>query len=224
MTAGLVLAAGRGERFGTTKQLAEVDGRPLVRIVVDTAVTAGLTPVAVVVGHDAGAVTAALPPDVVVVVNPDHADGQATSLRAGLAALAATAAPATVVLLADEPTVDATVVARVAAALDDGATLVRCRYEDRPGHPVGLARSRWTDAAAAPGRDAGARALLGGDDTVVVEVAGPAPVDVDHTDDLAAVRVATGSRGRHRSVTGPSPAASPDAPSVAGRPPPEEPP
>lgn len=180
-----MLAAGRGERFGdATKQLAEIDGDPLVTIVTATAVTAGLSPVLVVVGHDADAVAGAVPAGARTIHNPDFADGQASSLRVGLDALADSRSTSTVVLLADEPGVRVSAVRRVADELRSGAELVRCRYGDRPGHPVGLARARWREAAAADGADAGARALLRGDDVVTVEIDSPAPVDVDTPGDL----------------------------------------
>lgn len=183
--AGLVLAAGRGRRFGdATKQLALLDGRPLVAHVAATALAADLDPVVVVVGHDAAAVTAALPTGARAVHNPDFARGQSTSLRTGLDELARLDTGPAVVLLADEPDVGAAAIRAVVAALRDGARVVRCAYDDRPGHPVGLARGRWAAAAAGGDHDEGARWLVRGDAVTLVDVAGPAPVDVDHVEDL----------------------------------------
>jgi CTP:molybdopterin cytidylyltransferase MocA len=182
--AALVLAAGEGRRFGAaTKQLALLDGRPLVDHVVTTARSAGLDPVVVVVGHDREAVEAALPHHVVVAHNPDWAEGQASSLRAGLALLTTTDARACVVLLADEPTLDARTVTAVVAAWQAGATVVRTAYEDRRGHPVLFDRAVWPRLAAATG-DEGARTLLTDLPVGLVQVDGPAPRDVDHPDDL----------------------------------------
>src|SRR6266508_4112580 len=50
---GIVLAAGTSSRFGRTKQLLELEGKPLVQYAVDAAAAAGLDEVVVVVGHDA---------------------------------------------------------------------------------------------------------------------------------------------------------------------------
>lgn len=182
--AGVVLAAGRGRRFGATKQLAELDGRPLVRHVVDTALAAGLDPVLVVVGHDADRVRAVLPAQVEVVPNPDHATGQASSLRAAVAAATAHPADALVVLLADQPGITPASVRAVTAARADGTPVVRAVYDDGPGHPVLFARAVWPDLARVVG-DAGARQLL--DDLSVshVRVPGPRPPDVDRPEDLA---------------------------------------
>lgn len=181
--AGVVLAAGSARRFGATKQLVEVEGRPLVRHAVDTAMAAGLDPVVVVVGHDADRVRAALPPGVEVVDNPAHASGQASSLRAGAAAVAAGDADGLVVLLADQPGIDPDVVARVGAALGDGHPVARARYDDRPGHPVGFARGVFAALGAVTG-DVGARDLLDELDVHDVAVDGPCPPDVDTPDDL----------------------------------------
>ena len=54
MISGVVLAAGRGSRFGGTKQLAEAAGIPLVLYAVDALREAGVEEILVVTGHDAG--------------------------------------------------------------------------------------------------------------------------------------------------------------------------
>lgn len=185
--AALVLAAGSASRFGTTKQLAEVDGRPLVVHALDTARTAGLSPLLLVVGHDAERVAATAGADVTLVHNPDHASGQASSLRAGLDAADTAGAGAVVVLLADEPDVPVDAVTEVVAAHLAGAEVVRARYDDGPGHPVLLGRPVWPRLADTQG-DRGARDLLADDDVVHVQLAGPTPRDVDVPADLDALR------------------------------------
>lgn len=185
--AGLVLAAGRAVRFGGVKQLAELDGRPLVAHVVAAATDAALDPVHVVVGHAAEEVAEALDDDVVVVTNPAYAAGQSTSLSAGLSSLTTTDADAVVVLLADEPDVSSHAIQAVLDAHDDGAAIVRCRYADRPGHPVLLARSVWPAAIDAATADHGALPLFDRDDAVEVDLDGAGPTDVDTRADLAAL-------------------------------------
>jgi molybdenum cofactor cytidylyltransferase len=182
--AAVVLAAGRGTRFGATKQLAEHRGRPLVLHAVETARAAGCDPVLVVVGHDADRVRAVLPSDVTTVDNPDHASGQASSLRAGVAAASRTDATALVVLLADQPGVPPEVVRRVVDAHAAGHPVVRARWRDRPGHPVLFDRDVWPDLARTRG-DVGARDLLAELDVTHVEVDAPSPPDVDVPEDLA---------------------------------------
>lgn len=181
--AGVVLAAGRATRFGATKQLAEVEGRPLVLHVVDAALAADLDPVLVVVGHDEDRVRAVLPQGVVVVRNPAYAEGQATSLHVAVRAAADTDARALVVLLADQPGVEEDSIRAVVAAHAAGATVARARYDDRPGHPVLFDRATWVHLRQLDG-DVGARDLLGVLGVVDVPVAGPCPPDVDVPADL----------------------------------------
>ncbi len=180
-----MLAAGAATRFGSTKQVASADGRPLVAHVVAAARAAGLSPVLLVVGHDADAVAAAARTagPVQVVVNPDFAAGQSTSLRAGIAAAQDRGLAGAVVLLADEPDVTADAIAAVASAVGPAAPVVRARYDDGPGHPVGFHRSWFARLRAVTG-DRGARELLRTAEVRTVAVPGLRPVDVDTPADL----------------------------------------
>ncbi|MGH3443502.1 MAG: nucleotidyltransferase family protein [Nitriliruptorales bacterium] len=185
--AAVVLAGGEATRFGSTKQLAELRGSPLVAHVVRAALDAGLGEVVVVVGHEGGDVAAAVPPEqhVRVVGNPDHEEGIASSLRAGLRALGPEVACA-VVLLADEPGLAPDAVRAVIAGWRESRLpIVRARYGDRPGHPVALDRSVWDRALALRG-DAGVREIIRTQPELVHEamIDARAPVDVDRPEDL----------------------------------------
>jgi molybdenum cofactor cytidylyltransferase len=184
MISGIVLAAGTGSRFGGTKQLVEVDGKPLVRHGIDALREAEVGEVIVVVGHDADAVRAVVPDDVILVANPDHRDGQATSLAAALHAVH-DASEAAVILLADQPGVAADDVASLIA--DFRATrsqIVRLVYRDGPG-PALLSREIYAEAGHLHG-DAGARVLMASHPEWVHEVRidRPAPRDIDTPEDL----------------------------------------
>ncbi|HEX6202147.1 MAG TPA: nucleotidyltransferase family protein [Thermoanaerobaculia bacterium] len=112
---GILLAAGLSSRMGENKLLLEVDGEPLVARSARRAVAAGLSPLVVVLGHEAERVRPALAAlDCRPLVNPDFAQGIVTSLRAGLDALPAGTAAA-VVLLADMPFVTAGMIAALVA-------------------------------------------------------------------------------------------------------------
>jgi len=155
--AGLILAAGAGTRFGEqTKQLAELRGKPLLQHAVD-AMNAAVTRAVVVLGHDADAIRARVDFGVAeVVIAEDWADGQAASLRRGLAAAAG--ADAVVITLGDQPFITPQV---IMGALDhlEGYDAVRVVYGGAPGHPVVLSR-RVMDAVGELEGDAGARELL----------------------------------------------------------------
>ena len=58
--AGVVLAAGTSTRMGRNKLFLELEGKPLVRHVVERASNAGFDPLIVVLGHEADLVQQAL--------------------------------------------------------------------------------------------------------------------------------------------------------------------
>src|SRR5215471_5067894 len=91
--AAILLAAGRSTRMGgPNKLLAEINGRPLARIAAEEALASQARPVIVVTGHQRERVEAALSSlEVVLVHNPDFANGLSTSLKAGIAAVPADA-------------------------------------------------------------------------------------------------------------------------------------
>jgi CTP:molybdopterin cytidylyltransferase MocA len=182
LTGGLVLAAGAGERFGGPKQLAQLDGRPLLEhalIAVES-----LEHVVVVLGAHADEVLAAVPlHGAEPVVCPDWAEGQAASLRAGIAALPADC-DAAVVVLGDQPRIAPEAVARVIAARGDGALAVRATYGGVPGHPIVLERALFGRVGQLRG-DEGARGLLREVSVRSVPCDGlGSPVDVDKPSDL----------------------------------------
>lgn len=160
-TAGLVLAAGAGRRYGMPKALIRHDGQLLVERSVAVLRQARCAPIVVILGAAAAEVrTRADLGDVTTVDNPLWDTGMGSSLRAGLAALADTDVTAAVVLLVDMPGVTAAAVRRVTA--DAGsADLIMAGYgRDHPGHPVLLGRDHWVGVARQAVGDIGARAYL----------------------------------------------------------------
>ena len=178
---GLVLAAGEGRRFGATKQLAELDGRPLLEHALEAMVD--VSPRVVVLGHAAEEIRSRVDlHGASVVVCDGWASGQSASLRAGLAALGG--CDAVVVALGDMPGITPEAVAAViAAAGDDDA--VRATYDGRPGHPVLLGRALLDRAGELRG-DTGFRDLLADARVREVEIGGLAdPADIDTREELA---------------------------------------
>ncbi len=154
--AGIVLAAGAGRRFGGAKQLASLDGRPLLAHVLANA--SALDPLIVVLGAHAEAIRAAVDlAGVEAVECADWAEGQSASLRAGVAA--AGPVDAAVVLLGDMPFVTPEVIAGALDQLTARHDAVRTLYAGRPGHPVVLGRRVLEQVATLTG-DVGARDLL----------------------------------------------------------------
>ena len=186
MVAGLVLAAGAGTRFGGRKQLAELDGRPLLEHALAAMASAPVEPVAVVLGADAAEIRSAVDMHGAEPIEcPDWEDGQSASLRTGVEALEHAGAEAVVVTLGDQPRIAARAIAAVVAARGEGADAVRATYDGTPGHPVLIERSLF-DAVMALRGDTGARDLLASARVTEVPCDGLGdPADVDLPSDLA---------------------------------------
>lgn len=178
----VILAAGSSARFADgAKQLARVAGQPLVAISAQAALDAGCFAEVLVV---AGAVVLddALPRGVRVVVNPDWASGQASSLLSGISAAQMLGANAVVVGLADQPGVTSADW-RLVAQADSDLPIVVATYDGLRGNPVRLGAEIW-DELPQEG-DEGARVLLRRRPDLVTAVACPGDAsDVDTVEDL----------------------------------------
>lgn len=195
----IVLAAGQSSRFRAaggpdlTKLVAKLDGKPIVRRVVEAALATKARPVVVVTGYARDSVEGAVADlDVSLAFNPKFASGLASSLKAGLAATPPDVAGA-LVLLGDMPWIEP----RLADALIDallareGALAAVPSREGRRGNPVLLGRGLFEAAMRLTG-DEGARRLIGAlGEGELVEVEAPdmgVTFDVDTPDDLAAAQ------------------------------------
>jgi molybdenum cofactor cytidylyltransferase len=170
--AAVILAAGRSTRMGgPNKLLAEIGGRPLVRIAAEQALASRARPVIVVTGHQHDKVAAALKGlDVRMVHNPGFTDGLSTSLKTGLAVVPEDADGA-VVCLGDMPQVSAELLDRLMAAFDPerSALVVVPTIDGQRGNPVVWARRFFAELMALEG-DIGARQLIGRYPEAVTEV------------------------------------------------------
>ncbi len=163
-TAGLVLAAGAGRRFGGPKAAVLVEGERLVDRAVRILGESGCHPIVVVLGAWIGEVDGAD-----VVINELWDEGMSTSLHVGLAAIEETDADRVIVSLVDLVGLTSAAVRRVLAC---DAELVAATYGGVRGHPVMMARTHWAGAAAKAQGDRGARAYLAEhrDELVLIEV------------------------------------------------------
>jgi molybdenum cofactor cytidylyltransferase len=134
----LLLAAGTSSRMGDFKQLMPYRGRTFVEACAETLLASSVDETLVVLGHRAEEVRrtiASLP--VRVVVNEAYLDGMATSIKAGVRAIAPGSADAILVALCDQPHVPVPVVdAVVAAYRSSSALIVAPAIAGDSGHPV----------------------------------------------------------------------------------------
>jgi molybdenum cofactor cytidylyltransferase len=188
---GVVLAAGEGRRFGGPKQLAELDGRPLLEYAVEAVMCVpALDPVVVVLGARADEIQRRV--DLLgarPVVCESWQRGQSASLRAAIEALGDV--EAALITLGDQPRITPEVIAHVldeALTRDERWRTTRAVYGGVPGHPVVLPRSLFKRLPELRG-DAGARELLETMNVREVEAAHLcSPDDVDTTEQLEALR------------------------------------
>lgn len=104
----IILAAGASTRMGTPKQLLPYRGRGLLRHIAIEAVASQCYPIVVVLGSQAEQIKPEVNDlDLHIVENQQWAEGMGSSIRAGIAKLAATSQniQATTIVLCDQPLV-----------------------------------------------------------------------------------------------------------------------
>ena len=179
MVAAVLLAAGSGTRFEgeVHKLLAPIGDETVLARALDAVCGSGL-PVFVVTGavdlHDF------LPDDVTEVPNPDWHRGQATSVRAGIAAASAAGHDAVVVGLADQPFVTSDAWRAVA---DADAVIAVATYDGERGNPVKLHSSVWEELPD-EGDEVGRVVMRSRPDLVLPIPCAGAASDIDTLEDL----------------------------------------
>jgi molybdenum cofactor cytidylyltransferase len=170
--AAIILAAGRSTRMGgPNKLLADLGGKPLVRTVTEQALASKVQSVIVVTGHQAEQVEKALHGlKVKFVRNPDFAEGLASSVKAGVAAVAGNADGA-VICLGDMPLISSNLIDRLieAFAPDRGHLIAVPVSDNKRGNPVLWSRRFFNELMTLNG-DIGARHLIARHSEAVAEV------------------------------------------------------
>ena len=170
--AAIILAAGRSTRMGgPNKLLAELGGKTLVRIVTEQALASKAQSVIVVTGHQAEQVEKALQGlKVKFVRNPNFAEGLASSVKAGVAAVA-DAADGAVICLGDMPLISGRLIDQLieSFAPDRGHLIVVPVSDNKRGNPVLWSRRFFNELMTLDG-DIGARHLIARHSEAVAEV------------------------------------------------------
>jgi molybdenum cofactor cytidylyltransferase len=173
--------------MGRPKQLLPVDGQPLLGLVTSRVCASRLGEVVVVLGGNATEIEAAVDLGRArVVLNPEHAVGLSTSLKAGIAALDRDV-QRVVIVLGDQPDVSAEI---IDALLDlhqtSGLAAAALSIDGLLHPPIVLDRRLWPELAALEG-DVGCRAVIRGRPDQVASLAYQGrtghPVDIDTPED-----------------------------------------
>lgn len=182
---GVLLAAGRGVRFGGNKLLAPWRDDTVIAVATARHLIDAL-PDSVAVLRPGDEILASLlaAEGLRIVVNPHADDGMGSSLACGVAA--ATEADGWVIALADMPAIRLETIAAVTQALVAGAPLVAPVYQGQRGHPIGFAHRFRQDLMSLRG-DRGGHEILAryGNELRQIDVSDPGVLyDVDRAADL----------------------------------------
>ena len=133
----VVPGAGRAERFGSQKLLADLAGTPLVNHTIRSLLDAGLERVVLVVSRELSleAVPLARGPRVTPVVNPDPSRGMFSSIQTGLALVQS---PLIAILPADMPFIQSDSVRKVLNYCERTDHPVIPLFHGRHGHPLAV--------------------------------------------------------------------------------------
>ena len=181
----VVLAAGASRRFGSPKQLAQVDGHPLLQGTVARAVALGGHAVTVILGANAGALTGLLRSSpATILINRQWEEGLGSSLRAAVNSLPGSC-DGVLIALADQVAVNRQdLQGLVGIWRRQTNAIVAANYGGVVGVPAIFPRWSFPQLAALRG-DEGARLVLRHLADRVTRVPMPnAAVDIDTPDDL----------------------------------------
>ena len=181
----VVLAAGKSQRYGRTKLLEKLDGKPLLQHALDTAQAACPGRVCLVTGQDSDAILgAARELADLVAHNPDFETGIGSSIRCGVKACR-DRADAVLIILADQPLVTGAHLSELIATWDGNVnSIIASAYADTRGPPILFGSTHFDDLEKLQG-DTGARQVLRDNYEAVLSVNfEPARFDIDTPTDL----------------------------------------
>ena len=133
----IVPAAGKAERFGGAKLVADLNGEPLIDWTLGSLLDGGIARIVVVIGPESDLSKSKRLTDsrVTVVVNPDPSRGMLSSIQTGLAS---TGGDPILFLPADMPFVTSATVAEIIHACAGRQRLIVPVHQDRSGHPIAI--------------------------------------------------------------------------------------
>ena len=181
--AALILAAGAASRFGSTKQLVDIKGKPMLQHCIDSATTVLPDSVYTVLGNQYEMITASIS-DSRIILNADWQKGLGYSIAAGVSALK-DKYQGILILLADQPTIRHYHLTQL-IQLFSGDNTVCSYYSGNRGVPAIFPKSKYDDLMALQG-DCGAKHILQTmDDQLQTLPLAEASIDIDRPEDLEA--------------------------------------
>ena len=163
----VLLAAGKSERFGSNKLLADYHGKPLISRALEAASAVSAHKACVVTGSDEIAAFAQTY-GFDVIRNPDAHLGQSHSIHLGIAAMRDM--DAALLMVCDQPRLTAQSLVRLADAFRDSGKGIAClRDETHTGNPAVFSKAYFSQLLALEG-DRGAKGILRANPNDLLEV------------------------------------------------------
>jgi len=160
--AAVILAAGQSQRMGrNNKLLAEIDGKPMIKHVVEQVEKSQASTLVLVTGHKSGEVKNAVGPlKGQFVNNPNYEEGMSTSLCKGIEALDPSVDGA-LIILGDMPEISPNHIDKLIEAFTSDKKIEACLpvFQGKRGNPVLWGRRYFDDIRAITG-DKGARDMI----------------------------------------------------------------
>ena len=175
--AAILLAAGESRRMGSLKALLPWQGSTLLAYQIASLRQAGVEPVVVVLGHQAGRLKPEVEGKEGVIwrVNPDYRQGKTTSIKAGLNALDPGRPSAILILNVDQPRSAETIGSLLLQHRQGGRSITIPRYRGKGGHPLVLDSALLEELKSIDEESLGVRAVVRRhqDATLLVEMDTP---------------------------------------------------
>lgn len=157
MITGILLAAGKGTRFGSQKLLVRLkDGRYVIEASAAN-LLAAVGRVIAVTGRDERLMRVLDDCGCQVIVNERADEGMSASIGAGVTA--SLNADGWIIALGDMPYIEAATIAKIKLALEEGAAIAAPTHQGKRGNPAGFARQYGASLCALSG-DMGAKKMI----------------------------------------------------------------
>ncbi len=160
VVSGIILAAGTSSRMGRPKQLLEYKGKSFLQTIIDTARSSILDDIIVVIGYEKELILQQIDfSGVRIIENEHHAEGQSSSIKAGVSALPENC-DAALFLLSDQPLITSGLIRTLIKYYrKTGAGIIVPVKDGRRGNPVLMDRKLFEDLKEIKG-DTGGRSLF----------------------------------------------------------------
>ncbi|WP_424765577.1 nucleotidyltransferase family protein [Paenibacillus sp. sgz302251] len=182
----VILAAGYARRMGSPKLLLPIDKESMLRHVTRKALRTRAIGVAIVVNGELPELMETIDDlDVVILPNHEASLGMSASVRIAVSHLEHVSSDAGVIMLADQPGMDPSVIEQVMERYaETKAPVVQPAYQGKPGHPVLFGKAVYSELRNVNG-DQGGRHVVAkyASERELVNIDSAEPEDIDVLDD-----------------------------------------